>query len=219
MVPPRIDVWLWVLRISVLIVSCALAQGDLAATAVVSTVPRPAAADVAAAAAANVQGEVSAAGVARVWRADDLRRRFEGVVAIEYMGCFQDVNVDTDPDVFSTFKGIRRMSQRLGIWPDLSTNECAWRAAAGGWTLFALTPHEDAPKYGTTCWGSSDEQKATRGGLVQGIVDEESCTGNFQLRLYRVKGTGTDQPTLLAGEDWGFSNNITCPHSQQPSYG
>jgi hypothetical protein len=131
--------------------------------------------------------------------------RFGDSVYGEYMGCYQDVDVARPGvDVFSTFKSPRRMSQRLGIWPDLSKEECARRAAAAGWAFFALTPHEDitpyddAPKNVTTCWGSNDEEKATEGGLVQGVADELSCSNNFQLRLYRLKRP--DMPPPLAGE-------------------
>jgi hypothetical protein len=168
--------------------SCIAAQG----------LPAHAVADVPAAAtevkpvaiAAGTTGSVSTAGVATNasdnWTALDLLTRFGNSLNATYMGCYQDLTSFTAP---------RRMSQRLGVWSTMTKEECARRAAAAGWTLFALTPYEDGSpygrKFGITCWGSDDTSKAQAGGFVGGTsasLPAEQCTGDFQLQLYRLDG-------------------------------
>jgi hypothetical protein len=208
----KLMTWLWLSCIVAVAARCAFAQGDVAAAAPASAPLAAPQVDVAAVTSKVDGGAVFAAKwntevAKKNWTADDLWMRFGDSVDSEYVGCYQDiVEVASSAwcqDWAGIFKRPRRMSQRLGIWPTMTKEECARRAAAAGWSLFALTPHEDATEFGITCWGSNNETRATEEPLQ---MDEANCISDFQLRLYRVSLRRPDMPLPLAGEEQGSSS-------------
>jgi hypothetical protein len=111
-----------------------------------------------------------------------------------YLGCFQDSN--------SSYT-IRRMARRLAVWPDMNPAQCAARADAFGYTLFGLTPYEDEPRFGWSCWGGFDEAAARALGRTSpcnGWCPATTCGVHWKLALWRLENRTYDQG--IGGWQW-----------------